>query len=54
MVVRNGERVRQKLDHHRLPDPVLDRFAKLEDEIAELKLELTKWKKEQADDDKNL
>ena len=46
VVVQNGERVYQKLDHHKLPDPVSDRCDKLQQEIDMLKLELERLKKE--------
>lgn len=50
IVVRNGERVRQKLDHHKLPDPVLDRCSQLQAEIDALKEEINNLKKEQNHD----
>lgn len=44
IVKQNGKRVTQKLDHHILPDPILDRIHQLEKEIVALKNELNKQK----------
>jgi len=46
VVVQNGERVYQKLDHHKLPDPMSERCDKLQEEIDMLKLEIERLKKE--------
>lgn len=46
IVVKNGRRVSKKLDHHKLPDPVLDRFDQLQVEIDELKKQLEKMNEE--------
>jgi len=46
VVVQNGKRIHQKLDHHKLPDPVSDRCDKLQREIDLLKEELEQLKKE--------
>lgn len=45
VVVRDGERVAQKLDHENLPDPVADLLRKMEEEIDHLKRELAELKK---------
>jgi len=36
VVRQNGKKVAQKLDHHRLPDPILDKINRLEMEVKEL------------------
>lgn len=36
VVRQNGKKVTEKLDHHRLPDPILDKINKLEMEVKEL------------------
>ncbi|HLR61774.1 MAG TPA: serine O-acetyltransferase [Lentibacillus sp.] len=53
VVVQNGEKVRKNLDHHKLPDPIADRCAKLQEEIDGLKAEIAKLKevKQNGDDD---
>ncbi len=45
VVVQNGEKVRNDLDHHKLPDPVSDRIEFMEEEIKRLKEELEQIKK---------
>lgn len=45
VVIRNGKRVQQDLDHRNLPDPDAIRFKKLEEEIFRLKDELEQMKK---------
>ncbi|SFM38406.1 serine O-acetyltransferase EpsC [Salibacterium qingdaonense] len=55
VVVQDGVKVeRNDLNHHKLPDPVSDKFKELEQEIAELKRELAEQKgktiKEGTDD----
>lgn len=40
VVKRNGERVRDRLDHTQLPDPVIEMFRAMQKEIDELKSEL--------------
>lgn len=50
VVVRDGERVRGKLDHHKLPDPVYDQIAKLQEEIKRLKDDIRSIKGENKDD----
>lgn len=44
VVKQNGKKVSQKLDHHILPDPILDRICKLEAEVTSLKKELNEQK----------
>lgn len=48
IVVRDGVRVKHKLDHDNLPDPVEDRCAAMEKEIQKLQQELNEWKKKEA------
>jgi len=40
IVKQNGKRVTQKLDHHLMPDPILDQIKKLQKEVHELKKEI--------------
>lgn len=42
--VRDGVKVNKDLNHRDLPDPVADRFKKLEDEMKKLQEELKKYK----------
>lgn len=44
IVKQDGKRVAEKLDHHKLPDPVTERFHQLQEEIEQLKLEVKKLK----------
>lgn len=44
VVKQDGKRVSQKLDHHLLPDPMLDQIKELQKEIVELKEELNELK----------
>ena len=44
VVVQDGEKVRRDLDHHKLPDPIIDRCNALQSEIDMLKAELAKLK----------
>lgn len=37
IVIKDGKKVRRDLNHHELPDPVSDRFIKMEEEINELR-----------------
>jgi serine O-acetyltransferase len=46
VVIQDGVKVSQDLDHRNLPDPVADRFLKMEDKIKELEEELQAVKKE--------
>lgn len=50
IVVRNGKRVSQKLDHHKLPDPMLERCDRLQSEIDLLREEINILKKEKTND----
>lgn len=54
IVVQNGEKVRDKLDHHKLPDPMLDRCDRLQAEIELLREEINALKKEKTNDNHNL
>lgn len=51
IVVRNGKRVSQKLDHHKLPDPMFERCEQLQLEIDSLREEINALKKENTNDD---
>src|SRR5699024_10608256 len=44
IVKRNGKRISQKLDHHILPDPILDRLKELEKQVSDLQKELHEQK----------
>ncbi|WP_156291793.1 serine O-acetyltransferase [Oceanobacillus salinisoli] len=44
IVVQNGIRVRRDLDHHKMPDPVSDRFKQMEKEMDALRNEIAKLK----------
>ncbi|OZM55882.1 serine O-acetyltransferase [Lottiidibacillus patelloidae] len=44
VVIQDGKKVKRDLNHRDLPDPVADRFQKLEQEIASLKAQLIKEK----------
>jgi len=44
IVKQDGKRVSEKLDHHKLPDPVTERLNKLQEEIGQLKSEVKKLK----------
>lgn len=37
IVKQNGKKISQKLDHHLMPDPILDRIKSLEDEVTALR-----------------
>lgn len=55
VVVQDGVRVRRDLDHHKMPDPVSDRFRHLQEEIEELRAELENLKEGATNnDDKNI
>lgn len=49
VVVRDGQKVRKNLDHHKLPDPVLERCERLQQEIDILKKELNQLRGESKD-----
>lgn len=44
VVKQDGKKVSQKLDHHRLPDPMLDKMKQLEKEVAVLSEQLERLK----------
>lgn len=44
VVKQDGKKVSQKLDHHRLPDPMLDKVKQLEKEVAVLREQLEQLK----------
>ncbi|MGG4033482.1 serine O-acetyltransferase [Paenibacillus cisolokensis] len=48
IVKRNGERVGDRLDHTRLPDPVIDLCRNMQNEIDSLKAELQRLREERA------
>lgn len=48
VVVQNGKRVNRDLDHHKLPDPIMDRLTKMQQEIDALKDELEKLKGDES------
>ncbi|WP_368505965.1 serine O-acetyltransferase [Alkalihalophilus sp. As8PL] len=45
IVIQNGVKVSDDLDHHLLPDPIADKLKELEDEIKELRKELAHQKR---------
>src|SRR5690625_1677555 len=51
VVVQNGKRVDQKLDHNKLPDPIDDYIVELQAEVKKIKQELDVIKGEKQDDD---
>ncbi|GIN98877.1 serine acetyltransferase [Siminovitchia terrae] len=48
IVVRDGVKVRKDLNHSDLPDPISDKLATMEQEIARLNMELSALKKERS------
>lgn len=50
VVMKNGVRVGSSLDHHKLPDPIADKFDELEKELAELREEVARLKNEGGND----
>ncbi|GGD27029.1 serine acetyltransferase [Pontibacillus chungwhensis BH030062] len=44
IVIRNGKKVRKDLDHHKMPDPVADRFKKMDEEITRLQKQIEDMK----------
>ncbi|MEK3806556.1 MULTISPECIES: serine O-acetyltransferase [Metabacillus] len=51
VVIRNGKRINQDMDHCNLPDPVADRFKELEAELISLKEEIAQLKEGKSQDD---
>jgi serine O-acetyltransferase len=51
VVIQNGERIKQDLNHSDLPDPVSDRFKELEAEIRGLRDEVQQLKKGKSEHD---
>ncbi|MBN8210762.1 serine O-acetyltransferase [Bacillus sp. NTK071] len=45
VVIQNGVKVPHNLDHHKMPDPVADKFKLMEQEMLELKEEVQSLKK---------
>lgn len=54
VVRQHGKKVEKTLDHHKLPDPIQDRFNQLQKEIDTLKKELAQRKEGEQNDDSNL
>lgn len=56
VVIQNGVKLKRKLDHNDLPDPISDRCAEMEQEILRLQMEVKRLneKGEKEDDNKNL
>lgn len=48
VVIRDGVKVRKDLNHSDLPDPIADKLATMEQEIARLNIELSAMKKERS------
>lgn len=51
VVVQNGKRITQKLDHNKLPDPIDDLIVELQEEVKKLQVEVESVKGEKQDDD---
>ena len=51
VVIQNGKRIKNDLDHCNLPDPVADRFKELEAEMLHLRQELAHLKEGKSQDD---
>jgi len=49
VVKRDGQRVRDRLDHTNLPDPIVDTFREMQHEIESLRAEIEKLKAELAE-----
>lgn len=50
IVLQDGVKVQASgLDHHKLPDPISDKFKELEQQIAELKKELEEYKQKERE-----
>lgn len=54
IVKQNGKRISQKLDHHILPDPILDQIRHLEKEITALRNEIAEMKEGEKDDNHHI
>ena len=48
VVIRDGVKIRRDLNHSDLPDPISDKLATLEQEVARLQMEITAVKKERS------
>ncbi|GIN22848.1 MAG TPA: serine O-acetyltransferase [Bacillus bacterium] len=48
VVIRDGVKLKRDLNHSDLPDPISDKFAAMEQEIARLSMELSAMKKERS------
>lgn len=48
VVIRDGVKLKKDLNHSDLPDPISDKFAAMEQEIARLSMELSAMKKERS------
>ncbi|WP_042453910.1 serine O-acetyltransferase [Neobacillus dielmonensis] len=46
VVIQDGKRINNDLNHNNLPDPIADRFSQLQNELNELKIELERLKEE--------
>ncbi|MFD1207068.1 serine O-acetyltransferase [Sporosarcina contaminans] len=51
VVMMNGVRVKDRLDHHKMPDPVADTCNRLENEIMQLKKRLAQLEKKEGEKD---
>lgn len=49
VVVKDGQKIRRKLDHHKLPDPISDHCERLQGEIDFLKRELNQLRGDHKD-----
>lgn len=54
IVVQNGKRMTQKLDHDKLPDPIVDQIVELQADLEKMKSELESMKGAKQSDDSNL
>lgn len=50
VVMKNGVKVADSHDHHKLPDPIADKFDSLEQELSELREEVARLKKQGGQD----
>lgn len=51
VVIQDGKKVRRDLDHHKMPDPVADKFKVMEQEMERLQTEINEMKKGVTRDD---